>query len=308
MSPLPKPLSARSQNTGMPQRRRKSGLRTAAGSLQDIFLDRMERLAEDPTLVLARSQGPEPRPLAKLRRQLEALKNGRTPLAARFDAHVLGATHRARKLAEWEAVPRMLDAKVAGQRRFYVQRGQVVRACSLGVQNFDQPRVLLLAYNSMAQRHGLHFFALPDGVVCTGKAATPPPEWFANVGGESVALALEPVAESAESAEGARSRRSADSAAGPAGQVWGCGHPDRDRVLLGLERGPRIAVCGPCGQKAEGMHRRLRERYVGPQQKRPVTLHVQKADGGEIKEPSREAMARYRAGIATETDVIRSAA
>jgi hypothetical protein len=291
MSPLPKPLSQRP--TGMPQRRRKSGLRTAAGSLQDLFLDRMERLAEDPTLVLARPIGTEPRHLAKLRRQLEALKAGRTPLAARFDAHVLGATYRARKLADWDAVPRMLDAKVAGQRRFYVQRGQVVRACSLGVQNFDQPRVLLLAYASMAQRHKLHFFALPDGVVCTGKAATPPPEWFANVGGENVALALEESGPSAQTAQGA---------------VWGCGHKDRDRLLLGLAGGPRIAVCGPCGVKAEGMHRRLRERYVGPQQKKPVTLQVQKADGGEVREPGREAMARYRAGLATEADVIRSAA
>ncbi|MEK6975431.1 MAG: hypothetical protein AABY18_03715 [Candidatus Thermoplasmatota archaeon] len=284
MISLPKPLSARSQNTGMPQRRRKSGLRTAAGSLQEQFLDRMQALADDPTVVLARSVGPEPRPLAKLRRGLEALKAGRTPLAARFDAHVLGATYRAMKLAEWEAVPRLMDAKIAGQRRFYIQRGQVVRACSLGVQNFDHPRVLLLAYASMAQRHKLHFFALPDGVVCTGKAATPPPEWFSNVGGENVALAPE--------GEGA----------------YGCGHRDRDRVLLGLQDGPSLAVCGPCGQRAEGMHRRLRERYIGPQQKKPVTLHVQKADGGAVAEPPREAMARYRAGIATEADVIRSAA
>jgi hypothetical protein len=283
MSPLPKPLSARAQNTGMPQRRRKSGLRTAAGSLQEQFLERMARLVEDPTLALARSQGPPPRPLAKLGRQLEALKAGRTPLAARFDAHVLGATYRAMKLAAWEAVPRMLDAKIAGQRRFYVQRGQVVRACSLGVQNFDQPRVLLLAYASMAQRHKLHFFALPDGVVCTGKDATPPPEWFANVGGEGVALAAE--------GEGA----------------YGCGHKDRDRVVMRFQGGPSLSVCGPCGLRAEGVHRRLRERYIGPQQKRPVALEVQRAEGGAILQPSREAQARYRAGIATEQDVIRSA-
>lgn len=279
MSPLPKPLSQRP--TGMPQRRRKSGLRTAAGSLQDQFLDKMAALAEDPTLVLARSHGPEPRPLARLRRRLDALKAGKVPLAARFDAHVLGATYRAMQLADWEAVPRMLDAKVAGQRRFYVQRGQVVRACSLGVQNYDHPRVLLLAYASMAQRHDLHFFALPDGVVCTGKAATPPDEWFAALAGDALQLAKE-------------------------GEGWGCAHGDRDRVLLGLADGPTIRVCGPCGQKAEGLHKRLRERYVGPQMKRPVTVAVVKADG-TTREPSREALARYRAGLALEADVIRSA-
>lgn len=282
MSPLPKPLSARAQQTGMPQRRRKSGLRTAAASLQEQFLDRMERLVEDPLLVFPRIEGPEPRPLAKLRRGLTTLKAGRIPLAARFDAHVLGATYRAMMLADWEAVPRMLDAKIAGQRRFYVQRGQVARACSLGVQNFDQPRVLLLAYATTGQRHGLHFFALADGVVCTGKAATPPAAWFTAVGGDAVPLASE--------AEG----------------LWGCGHADRDRVQLGLADGPAVACCAPCGAKLEGLHRRMRERHVGPQQKKPFTIAVRKADGS-TREPSREAAARYRAGIATEADVVRSA-
>lgn len=279
MTPLPKPLSQRP--TGMPQRRRKSGLRTAAGALQEQFLDRMERLREDPTLVLARHLGDEPRTLGKLRRQLEALKAGRKPLAARFDTHVLGATYRAMQLADWESVPRMLDAKIAGQRRFYVQRGQVVRACTLGVQNFDQPRVLMLAYASMAQRHGLHFVAMADHVLCLGKRPAPPPEWFGLVGGDAVPMR-------------------------PEGDDWGCGHTDRDHLVLRLEDGPGLAVCGPCGAKLEGLHRRMRERYVGPQMKKPFALHVRKPDG-TLHEPSREAQARYRAGLATETDVIRSA-
>lgn len=281
MSPLPKPLSQRP--TGMPQRRRKSGLRTAAGALQEQFLDRMERLVEDPLLVYPRIVGPEPRPLAKLRRGLASLKAGRIPLAARFDTHVLGATYRAMLLADWEAVPRMLDAKIAGQRRFYVQRGQVTRACSLGVQNFDHPRVLVLAYATTAQRHGLHFFALRDGVVCTGKAATPPDEWFEAIGSDAVTLSQESDA------------------------LRGCGHADRDRVVLGLSDGPSVACCAPCAGRLEGLHRRMRERHVGPQQKRPFTIQVRKADG-QLKEPTREAQARYRAGIATEADVIRSAA
>ena len=186
-------------------------------------------------------------------------------------------------LAEWEAVPRMMDAKIAGQRRFYVQRGQVTRACSLGVQNFDHPRVLVLAYATMAQRHGLHFFAARDGVVCTGKAATPPPTWFEAVGSDAVSLSQE--------------------SAG----LHGCGHADRARVLLGLADGPTVACCAPCAGRLEGLHRRMRERHVGPHQKRPFTIQVRKADG-QVKEPSREALARYRAGIASEADIIRSAA
>lgn len=282
MSPLPKPLATTPQPPGM-QRRRKSSLRTAAGALQDQFLQRMAKLRDEPNLVLPESLGREPRSLAKLRRQIAALQAGRTPLAARFDVNVLGAVHRARQLADWEAVPRMLDAKVAGQRRFYVQRGQVKRACSLGVQNFDQPRVLLLAYGPLAQRHGLHFFALPDKLVTTGKAPNPPAQWFAAVAGDAFAATQE--------SEGR----------------WGCGHADRDRVLLQLRGGPGLVCCASCGERANGIHKRLRERYVGPLQKKPVDVHVLKADG-TMKEPSREALARYRGGIAGELDIIRSAA
>lgn len=283
MSPLPRPMSANAQNTGMPRPRRKSSLRTAAGALQEQFLERMERLAADPTLALARSQGKEPAPLAKLRRGLERLKAGKTPLAARFDVHVLGATYRAMKVADWEAVPRLLDARIAGQRRFYIQRGQIVRACSLGVQNFDQPRVLLLAYSAMAKKHDLHFVAMSDHVLCLGKTATPPVDWFTVLGADKVALAAE--------AEGR----------------FGCQHTDRDRVALEFERGPTLAVCGPCGARLDGVHRRLRERYLGPQQKRPVLLHVLRPDGTK-QEATREALASYRAGIILEADLIRSAA
>lgn len=277
MISLPKPLSQRP--TGMPQRRRKSGLRTAAGSLQEQFLDRMARLAEDPTLVLATSQGPEPRPLARLRRRLEALKAGRTPLAARFDAHVLGATYRAMQLADWEAVPRMMDAKIAGQRRFYVQRGQVVRTCTLGVQNFDEPRVLLLAYASMAQRHGLHFFALPDGVVCTGKSARPPAAWADGL------------------ARGANVTFTGDAAAG-----WRCAHAGRPVVRLTWTDGAWVEACAECGKKLGGLHVRVREGYLGPNMRRPVSVEVRLPDG-TVHTPDRETAARYRAGLANDGEL-----
>ena len=44
---LPKPMSQRP--TGMPQMRRKSGLRTASGNLQEAFLERVRAIRDDPT-------------------------------------------------------------------------------------------------------------------------------------------------------------------------------------------------------------------------------------------------------------------
>lgn len=295
MSPLPKPLSQRP--TGMPQRRRKSGLRTAAGSLQEQYLARIQELVDDPLLVLPDCPAGEPRPIARLRRGLEALKAGRMPLAARFDRHVLGAVAKARAIAARAAVPRLMDAKIAGQRRFYLQVGHVDRACSVGVQNHDEPRVLLIAFASTAKRHGLHFFASDDGLWCSGKVPVPPQEWVDALPGESsTAFTRVP-------AEGGGRSRLPDGV--PAG--WTCAHPDRPHVRLHWRGGPWLEACAECGKRVGGLHRRAREGYVGPNQRQPVDVTVRLPDGS-TQVPDRERLAKYRAGLIGEGELSSAAA
>lgn len=280
MSPLPKPLSQRP--TGMPQRRRKSGLRTAAGSLQEQFLARVQQLVDDPLLVLPECPGGEPRAIARLRRGLEALKAGRTPLVARFDRHVLGAVANARKVAARDAVPRLMDAKIAGQRRFYLQVGHVAPACTLGVQNHDEPRVLLVAYGTMAKRHGLHFFAA-DSLWCSGRQPRPPQAWIEQLAGDSGV-----------------------SFAGDATAGWTCAHGERARVRLTWREGPPLAACADCGKRMGGLHVRVRQGYLGPNTRQPVEIDVALPDGGAHL-PTREELARYRAGLAGEAELCSAA-
>src|SRR5689334_1276053 len=133
--PLPKPLSQR--DTGMPQMRRRSGLRTASGNLQEAFLERVRAVRDDPLLAFPEVVGDEPRELAKLREGLEAAKAGKLGFFARRDKGVLGAVWACRELAEREGVPRLLDVRIDGQRRFFLPAGHISKQACLGVQNWD---------------------------------------------------------------------------------------------------------------------------------------------------------------------------
>lgn len=298
MSPLPQPHSLKAQNTGMPQMRRKSGLRTASASLQEQFLARIQDLVDDPLVVLPECPDGEPRAIARLRKGLEALGEGRTPLAARFDKHVLGAVAKARTIAAREAVPRLMDAKVAGQRRFYLQVGHVIPTCSLGVQNHDEPRVLLVAYASTVKRHKLHFFA-GERLWCSGKVPNPPPAWIQGLAGDtsttfSAVPSLDP---------GAGAKRPGD--LGVAG--WSCGHADRPRVRLTWREGPWLEACADCGKRIGGLHAKVRDGYLGPNVRQPVEVDVRLPDGS-THAPGREELAKYRAGLIAEGELSFSAA
>ncbi|HET6398314.1 MAG TPA: hypothetical protein VFH47_02030 [Candidatus Thermoplasmatota archaeon] len=273
MTPLPKPLSQRP--TGMPQQRRKSSLRTAAGTTQEAFLARLRELREDPTVVLPQVDGDGPKPLRSLASKLERMKERGPGFLDRFDKGIVGAVAHTCRIADQESVPRLLDAKIAGQRRFYLHRGHVDRAAMIGVQNFDEPRVLLVAYTLMAQKHGLHFFATDSGLWCTGAAADPPAAWVDGFSRE-IGIRLERV-----------------------GDRILCPHRDPVRVLMGFEDGPGLAVCGPCGRKAGGVHKQLRAHYVGPKRKHPVTVCVLHPDGSTAP-VEREQLARFRAGLVDE--------
>src|SRR5688500_7590570 len=172
---LPKPLSQRP--TGMPQMRRRSGLRTASGNLQEAFLERVRAVRDDPLVVLPEVVGEEPREIAKLRQGLEQAKEGKLGFFARRDKGVLGAAWACRALAAKDAAPRLLDARVDGDKRFYWPVGHIAKPACLGVQNWDDPATLLLAYQSLAEE-GLHFFAGPE-LWCTGRKAVLLPEWVA---------------------------------------------------------------------------------------------------------------------------------
>ena len=260
------------------RKKKRTSIRTAAGTAQERFLERLRALRDDPTRVLPEVIGPEPKPLAKVRAGIEKAATGRPGFAAKRDKGVVGAVVQSMPLAELEAVPRLVDHKVGGRRRFYLMRGQVERSAMLGVQNHDDPLVLLMAYRAMAKKHGLHFFAT-DRLVCSGAEAHPPAAWWDQVGAK----------------------------AGVAWEDHGirtCPHPHDDLVRVGFPGGPHGAVCGRCAP--EGLHASMKQRFAGPHERRPFEVRVLRGGvDGEAMEVERELLASYRAGVADERTVIR---
>jgi hypothetical protein len=273
---LPKPLSQRP--TGMPQMRRKSTLRTASANLQGAFLERVRAVRDDPLVLLPTAVGPEPRELAALRKGLEAAGRGKLGFFARRDKGVLGAAWSCRALADRKEVPRLLDARIDGERRFYLPTGHVRKTACLGVQNWDEPLALLLAYEGMAEA-GLHFFAGRD-LWCTGPSATLVADWVEDLAERAGAdLTL----------DGAHAR---------------CPHADRAALAHVLPGGPEIRLCASCATDDFGTL--LQARVRNPGGRRPYTLAVVLPDG------TREAVATepdalYRIGRATGATLIASA-
>ncbi|MES2154838.1 MAG: hypothetical protein V4510_06845 [bacterium] len=278
MTPLPPAPPSGQAPSGIPQRRRKSSIRTATESVQEQFLDRVRQVAKDPTLALPEPLGEEAGPLRRLRRSFEA---GKLPFSARFDKGLLGALRAVRDIATQDEAPRMLDARVDGNRRFFLTRGHVNKLCCLGVQNWDDPLALMLAYGPIAIKHHLHLFAGSD-LWCSGTKPAPPAQWFRDLAERTdLDLAVD-------------------------GQGAACPHADRPRVSLDFRQGPSILVCGACGHGARNLHTHLTNRYVCDQPSRPVDVRVVLAGGGTA--PVGDGLvAAYRVGKIDEAELLGSA-
>jgi hypothetical protein len=268
----------------MPKPRRKSSIRTASGATQEQFLERVRQVAEDPTLVLPESLGPEPGPLARMRAKLQRAKQRGLPFTARFDKGLLGALRGAKQIAQMESAPRLLDARVDGNRRFFLQRGHAHRLVGLGVQNWDDPLALLLAWGRFAPKHGINLWA--GSKLWAGPA--PPPQWFDD-------LAERTGIEFSKDGDGAQ-----------------CPHKDEPRIELRFPDGPRILACGECAQgsvdeSARNLHGHVINRAcVAARTSRPVDVQARLPDGTAI--PLQEGLVRaYRNGRNSEEDLLRTA-
>lgn len=289
--PLPKPMSQRP--TGMPQMRRRSGLRTAAGNLQDAFLERVRAVRDDPLILLPSipDGAEEPREIGAIRAGLEKVKAGRLGFFARRDKGVLGAAWACRALAEKDSAPRLMDMRVEGDRRFFWPVGHVAKPACMGVQNFDDPLALMQAYKREADA-GLFFFAGPD-LWCTGRSPRLLPEWVAALG----------------------ERLEVDVELDGDGRGVHCAHPDRAALAHVLPAGdadrpaaagggPTIRLCAACC--GPGTAQAIGTRLLTPGGRRLYALEVALPDG--TRQPvAPEADALYRVARKTGADILSDA-
>lgn len=267
--------------------RSRTSIRTASGTTQDQFLDRLRRLSDDPTLAAAVPYPPEAEPadLARLRSRLAAMKGGKAGFLARLDKGIQGIVAGSFELAQRAEATHLLDFKVDGVRRFYLPVGHRDKLATMGVQNHDEPMALLFAYVDQAQR-GAWFFAA-GSLWCTGKRGTPPPAWF-----DAVAARLGTTLAPAGATRGAA-------------QDMRCPHAGTDglRVRFGPE-GSSLTCCLACsgGQ----LWPTLLPRVLGPEGVKAVAIDIVRADGGHLV-PDERLVQRFRDARMDEAELVREA-
>jgi hypothetical protein len=260
------------------RRKKRTSIRTAAGTVQDQFITRMGKLHDDATQVLPIQIGSEPKSMAHIRKRVDAMAaKGKGGFFDKRDKGVIGAVAHALPLATLQTVPRIADRRIGGKRRFFLQRGHVAQVCSVGVQNFDDHFALLTAYRILAKTDNLHFFAGPK-LWCTGSEPSPPEEWLHAL----TSCELKPET-----------------------GWYGCGHEDISRVLLGFRGGPSIAICGHCAKPDKNLHSVISLGYAGPRQRQPVTVQRLTSEG-VIEDLPSDAVAEYRAGVRNESKLVKA--
>lgn len=256
-----------------PKRKKKrTQIRTASGTLQDRLFQKIETLLDDPLVILPTCEV-DPKPIAKARARLEKLKTTRKPgFFDKKDKGLVGAIANAYPILDQDAIPRVADFKVGGKRRFYLQRGQVKRGVTIGVQNYDDPIVLMLAYADMAKQEKLHFFAGAQ-LWCTGNVPTVPSEWLPTINADLV-----------EESPG----------------IYGV--PAKERVVIQFYEGDQLRL--PV-KKGNNWHSAVALCYKGPRQRQPFDVAIER--DGVLYKPDREVLAGYRGGIRDDKALARSA-
>ncbi len=262
-----------------PQKKQKTSIRTAAGTAQRSFSERLKALRADPLRVLPDCPNGEPKAIAKIHAGLDKIVTGKVGFLLKRDKGIVGAVLSSIELADQEAFPRLIDHKVGGTRRFFIQRGHVPRSCLLGVQNHDDARTLLMAYRPLAKSDKLHFFADP-GITCTGTDAQPPQAWIDALANRA-GFKLETTAEG-----------------------WTCGHEDKGQVRLGFGDLRGIHICGACGKKTGNLHSLIRTCYAGPKERQPVEVSVVVEGVEGAAHPDK--IAAYRGGVIDEKALVDS--
>lgn len=260
-------------------RKGRTSIRTVGATTQEQFLERVRLLRDDPTLVIPECTVAVPA-IERLERRLSRMAGGKPGLLARFDKGIVGAVARSIALAQRESATHLLDARVDGQRRFYLTVGHVPRPLALGVQNHDDPATLILAYGGIAQRHHLWFFA-GSALWCTGSLPQPPDEWF----GDLAQRAGFPLVHH--------------------GGLWSCTHATADRLVLRFQDGPAVAACGTCVATSP-LHALIEERVQAPDRSQLYRVEVQRSDGGVLGVDER-VTAAMRKGRLGETAVLAQA-
>lgn len=210
-------------------KRRKASLHSAGRVTEADLLANARELAEDPSPIVPRCEGGCVlfSPVRSAQRAIPKVHAARDDEGALVNMAARGndlarAYAATLLLALSGKVPVVANLRTPdGSVVPYVMRGTTKPFFLAGVQHHDDRVLRLLAVTPWARKRGLHFWSVDDGIVCTGRRATPPAD-FIEVEAERLALTK-------------------------TGDAYTCGH-EGDAVEVELPGDVRFVRCETCGK------------------------------------------------------------
>jgi hypothetical protein len=158
-------------------------MRRASGGREEALLKKAEALRRSSKPLLPeRTRECPPEPFDRLGAAFEAVREYKDD-AARLDRMRRWGEPFARAYAGFlrfylePDLPPLLPARVGGAQVTFAPLARAPSEFQIAVQQFDDPRKLLLGYLGLA-RKGFYFYALPDRLLCAGRDPTPPAEFL----------------------------------------------------------------------------------------------------------------------------------
>ena len=165
----------------MAQKRMKlRGIKHTPKRLESDILEKSRNLWEDPSLIRPKCAGkcfmcPFDRTfsaiskIGKAKEDADALMK----LASKGSDDIFKAYCGTISLYVSGSVPYLATAKLAGEEVSFAQRGSVGNDKLIGVQYYNDPKIRLLLYNTVAKKKGLHIYSFGDEIVCSKKPNMP---------------------------------------------------------------------------------------------------------------------------------------
>jgi hypothetical protein len=156
------------------------GIKHTTKRLEGDILETSQTLRDNPGLLRPKCAGkcflcPFNRTFARIS-HLQRIKDDPDALvkaASRGGDDIYKAYAATISLCAAGGVPFLATAKLGGEEVSFAQRGSVGNDKLIGAQHYQDPKVRLLLYNTLAKKKHLHIYSFGDDVVCSKKPNMP---------------------------------------------------------------------------------------------------------------------------------------
>lgn len=156
------------------------GIKHTPKRLESDILERSKNLWEEPSLIRPKCAGkcfmcPFDRTFSKISKLGNKKEDADTliRLASKGNDDIFKAYCATISLYAAGSVPYLATAKLAGEEVSFAQRGAVGNDKLIGAQYYNDPRIRLLLFNSLAKKKNLHIYSFGEEIVCSKKPNMP---------------------------------------------------------------------------------------------------------------------------------------